>query len=186
MGFIRDLFGGAERDAARLQAQASDNAIREQRLARDQARGDLQPFTQAGSSALNPLLELINTPQSDFERSQGFEAIQKSAAAGGNLNSGGTLKDLTEFNAGVNERFRGNRFNELFSLANLGQNSAAGQANASILSGQGIADTTVGRGDALAAGRIGSANRIGSTLSGIGSFLGTLKPVRQRLGIASG
>ena len=34
MGFFRDLFGGAERDAAKIQAAASDKAIAEQRRAR--------------------------------------------------------------------------------------------------------------------------------------------------------
>ena len=121
------------------------------------------------------MIDLVGTPADPgFERSQGFDAIQKSAAARGKLASGGTLDALTEFNAGVNERFRNNRFSELFNLATLGQNSAAGQASASLGSASGIADTEVGKGDALAAGRIGSANRVRSTVNGLASFLGTI------------
>ena len=113
-------------------------------------------------------------PETDFERTQGFEDIQQSAAASGKLNAGGTLGALTEFSAGVNERFRGNRFNELLSLANLGQASAAGQANITVRTGENISSTEIGKGNALAAGRIGSASTTRGSIFDLARIAGGL------------
>ncbi len=184
MGFIRDLFGGAARDAARLQADASDRAIASQERSRDVARSDLAPFKDAGAGILDFLGDFVREgPETELTRSAGFNDIQRSSAARGKLNSGDTLEGLTSFNNRLNEGNRQNRFSELFNLATLGANAASGQANASLISGRGIADTIVGKGDALAAGRIGSSNQIGKTLKGITSFLtaGLNKP-KQLIG----
>lgn len=176
MSFIKNtFFGGAEDKAAKEQSESAERAIAEQRRSSEQARSDLSPFRAVGEKILNPLFDFVSQgSETNFERTQGFDQIQQSAAARGKLVSGGTLKGLTEFNAGVNERFRGNRFNELFQLANLGQSSAAGQANISVRTGENISSALIGQGDNNAAGIIGAANNTRGTLKDIGSFLGTL------------
>ena len=176
MSKIKDtFFGGAEKKAAKRQSESADRAIAEQRRAGDEATARLDPFTSIGRDILNPLFDfVIQGPETNFERTAGFEDIQQSAAAGGKLKSGGTLGALTEFNAGVNERFRGNRFNELFRLANLGQSSAAGQANIDVRTGENISSALIGQGDNNAAGIIGAANNTRGTIKDIGSFLATL------------
>ena len=162
--------------AAGAQVTASERAIAEQRRASEQARGDLSPFRLAGEGILNQLGEFVSQgPETDFERTQGFEDIQQSVAARGKLVSGETLGALTEFNVGVNQRFRSQRFNELLQLANLGQVSAAGSANIGIRTGENVSNLLVGIGDARAAGIVGQSSAIGTGINELGSFLGTLK-----------
>lgn len=175
MSWISDtFFGGNEKKAARSQIEQGDRAIELQRETRDIARGDLQPFRNIGASVANPLVDFVlGGPETDLERSEGFDAIQKSAAAGGKLNSGGTLRDLTSFNSMLNERNRGNRFNELFNLAVLGSNAASGQATVAQNTGNNISEIMLGQGNAAAAGRIGAGNAAKSTINGIASFLGS-------------
>ncbi len=167
----------ASKKAARTQAESAEAGIAEQRAARQQAIGALQPFRQAGEAALDPLQQFVlEGPETEFERTQGFEAIQKSAAAGRKLQSGQTLKALTEFSAGVNQRFRTQRFNELLQLANLGQTSAAGAANIGIRTGENVSSLLVGRGNVRAAGTVGAASALSTGITQFGSFLGSLKP----------
>ena len=153
------------RGAARTQAESADAAIAEQRRSEEAAATRLEPFTQAGAAGINPLLALAGTGDPTFERRQGFEDIQQSAAAGGRLRTGGTLRDLTEFSRGLDERFRSQRFNELLQLVNLGQASAAGQANIGIRTGENISSLITGRGDVLTAGRVGEANALATGLN---------------------
>ena len=175
MSYVKDkFFGGAEKKAARTQAAAAEAGIATQERFGSQAAGRLDPFTSAGTSVLNPLLEFVKSgPETELERVEGFTNIQNSAAAGGKLRSGGTLKALTSFNNMLNFRKRGQRFNELYGLATLGQRSAVGQGAFDIRTGENISGLQVGKGDALAAGIIGSANRSRATISDIASFLGT-------------
>lgn len=160
MSFIKDtFFGGAEKKAAKAQRKAGDRAITSQEEALATARGDLDPFRQVGTGILDTLGEFVKQgPETDFERTEGFRQIQNSAAAGSKLRSGGTLRALTEFSAGVNERFRGNRFRELFNLATLGANAAAGQATATLRTGENVSGLQIGQGNATAAGIIGAKN----------------------------
>ncbi len=162
--------------AADTQAEATDRALAAQGRSEEAATARLAPFTQAGTGVLNQLSEFVSQgPETDFERAEGFEDIAQSAAAGKKLRSGETLKALTEFNVGVNQRFRNQRFNELLSLANLGQASAAGQANIGVRTGENISSLLVGQGDVRAAGQVGRASAIGTGLNELGSFLGTLR-----------
>ncbi len=160
MSFIKDtFFGGAEKKAAADQVAAGDRAIEEQRRARGEARGDLQPFRQAGEGILNFLSDFVGEgPETELERTRGFRDIQSSAAAGGKLRSGGTLESLTGFNNMLNARNRRDRFSELFNLATLGANAASGQATATLRTGENISSTQIGQGNARAAGRVGAAN----------------------------
>jgi hypothetical protein len=176
MSWIKDtFFGGNEKKAAQAQIEQGDRAIDLQRETRDLARGDLAPFRGLGADIVNPLLDFVKGgPETDLERTEGFGAIQKSAAAGGKLNAGGTLRDLVGFNNMLNERNRGNRFNELFNLAVLGSNAASGQATAAQNTGRNISDIMLGQGNAQAAGIIGKGNAARDTISGIASFLGSL------------
>lgn len=166
MSWVKDtFFGGAEKKAAQAQVQAGDRAIAAQNTALETARGDLEPFRSAGGAALNPLIDFVSKgPESDLERTEGFTQIQNSAAAGGKLRSGGTLKELTRFNSMLNQRNRGQRFNELFNLATLGSNAASGQATATLGTADRVGETLTGQGNATAAGKIGSANASRNTL----------------------
>lgn len=173
MGFFRRITGGAQTDAANTQAAAGREAIASNERALETARGDLQRFREAGGAILPALQQLVQEgPETDFERTEGFRAIQNSAAAGGKLQSGGALKELTRFNSGLNARNRNQRFNELFNLGTLGANAASGQATATLGTARSNADTLVGIGDVQAAGQIGRTNTQQGILSGFLSLLG--------------
>lgn len=156
LGALGSIFG------AREQRKASDAAIAEQRAAREQARADLTPFRKAGTGILPDLTQLALSNPFDlpFERQEGFRDIQNSAAAGGKLQSGGTLAELAKFNAGLTARYQGQQFNQLFQLAQLGQNAAAGTGSATLQTGANISDLLTGKGNATAAGYIGAGNAI--------------------------
>lgn len=171
----------ASTSAARKQASAANTAARTTLEADALARRDLQPFASTGGQILNPLLDFVRQgPESDLERAEGFEAIQNSAAAGGKLRSGGTLKALTQFNNVLNARNRAQRFNELFNLATLGQNAAARQGTNTIQSNALANDFRTQGANARAAGIVGLANQGTNALRDF-VFLNAIKPQPQQV-----
>ncbi len=171
-------------------------AIEDQRRAQASALERTGQFTQAGTQASQQLqnflanpnqgLEQIN-PIVDFLRKEGFEDIQESAAAGGRLGAGGTLKDLTQFNTDLTStivpQLQNQRFNQLFSAAGLGQNAAFGEAGNILQTGSNISNLHSARGvagqnaatgvaDAQAQGTIGRTNALTGTLSNLSGAAG--------------
>lgn len=111
-----------------------------------------------------------------FELQQGTQALQNSAAAGSGALSGAALKDLLGYSqnfarTGYNDAFnryqtqQGNIFSRLSSIAQLGQNAAAGVgstgANIAGNAGQAISNA----GGAAGAGIVGAGNALGGGLS---------------------
>jgi len=117
----------SEREAGRVTQRQSDAAIAEQISAREAFEKRTQPFADIGLQAGQQLSSFLADPSTplefddptqqlqnfladpnqqlaeinpivDFLRNQGFERIEESAAAGGRLGAGGTLRDLTRFN----------------------------------------------------------------------------------------
>ena len=161
---------------------AANMANDHQRYMYDQNRKDQEPWMNVGRNALKQMYDgtlYNNFKMSDFQKDPGYQfrmdegvrALENSAAAKGSLNSGATLRALTEFgqNLASNEynnaynRFnadRDQRYNKLANLAGAGQTAtsnvgAAGQAYSSnygsnLMAGQ----------QARSAGRIGQWNDI--------------------------
>ncbi len=71
---------------------------------------------------------------------------------------------------GVQQGSDASRFGRLFSLANMGQSSAAGQANVTTNAGSDVAGLQVGQGNALAAGLIGKNARRRGTIFDLASL----------------
>ena len=162
------------RSASRTQSDAATNAANQQEAAAERARQDLAPFRDAGASALNPLMDMVGASyDTPLTRTQGFTDIQQSAAAAGKLRSGGTLKALTQFNSMLNESNRATRFNELFNLATLGSNAAAGQGTATIQGAARAGEYGTQAANASAAGTIGQSNAITGALQNF-AFLNLL------------
>lgn len=105
----------------------------------------------------------FNSPDYQFALSQGTLALDRSAAARGQLLGGGQLKDLTSFGQGLGAQQYGNYFNRLMSIANIGQNAAAGSASAAQNFGNSGAASLNQIGAAQASGPVGVANAL-STL----------------------
>ena len=172
----------AAEKAAKLQAKTAKLGIEEQRAAREQAMGLAQPFVDIGLGAGSQLQNLLADPNQgleqinpivDFLRKEGFEDIQESAAAGGRLGAGGTLKDLTQFNTDLTStivpQLQNQRFNQLFNTLGLGQNAAAGQGSAALSTGSNISNILGQSGAAQAQGVIGSGNAAGQGIIGAGN-----------------
>lgn len=177
-------------DAADTQAAAAHEANQLQQQMYNQQRADQEPWRQAGVQALSDLGNsdfqrdfTANDFQADpgyaFRMAEGQKALERSAAARGGLQTGGTLKALTRYGQDVasNEyqnaytRFnsdRDRRFGRLSSIAGLGQNANAQNSAA----GQNYANQTgansMGAANAAGAAGIASANAWGNSLSSIG------------------
>lgn len=113
--------------------------------------------------------QFTNTPDYQFAFQQGLQAMQRSAAAGGTLISGGQQKAGQEFGQGLATQQYGNYFNRLLSLSQIGQGAAGATASNAITSGNSIANTTGAIGASQAAGTTGAATALSSGLSGVSS-----------------
>jgi len=187
MGAIDDylgtsFFGPNSTDrATSAQVGASREANDLQRYMYDQQRADAQPWLEAGTGALQDMRnadlwtnfsadKFEKSPGYDFRLQEGLKAVNNAASARGNIDSGANMKALTRYGQGFasNEyenaynRYntdQNRQFNQLSSIAGLGQVSnqqvsQAGQNYANVASGN-----IVGRGNAIAGGNIARGNR---------------------------
>lgn len=122
----------ASKKAAKAGQAGEAAAIAEQQRQYDQTRADNMPWLQAGQGALAKLEALNNGDYSGFNQSpdylwaqeSGVNALDRSAAARGNLFSGGHSVDLTKFGQGNATQYLGNYRGSLQSLAGVGQTAA--------------------------------------------------------------
>lgn len=158
----------AARDAANIQAQSGQAAIEEARAAREQSRADLQPFAQFGQQQLTPLAQMIS-PQGQVDYLQNSPIFQASlrnmneqvlnnAAVRGRLNAGDTRQRFADNFQAAALPLLSYQTNNLFNAAQLGQASAAGQANSALTTGANIGGTLTDIGNARAAGLVGERN----------------------------
>lgn len=181
--------------AAQTQANATNNATALQSQMYAQQQADAAPYRQAGVSALSQMQDPSfqqtfnasdmeqNDPGYAFRLQQGQQALERSAAASGGLQSGGTLKGIAnyaqnyasnEYNNAFNQfqSSQNQRFNQLASIAGLGQTAngqvgQAGQAAANNIGTLGTANANAQGSAAIAQGNIASG-----TLSGLSNGLG--------------
>lgn len=183
--------------AAQAQANATDRASQIQWDMYDQTREDLNPYTEAGTTALDQLMgqmgangyfnqtytgqDIYDDPSYQFRLDQGLNSVQSSAAAQGGLLSGATLKALQSYGqdyasqeySNAYNRYNAdqtNRFNRLSSVVGLGQNAAAQVGNAGMQTSQAIANNTMAGANATAAGQVASANNWANTANNLGSM----------------
>ncbi len=136
---------GAAEDAANASKSATAQAIGQQNLNYNRTQQNLQPYINSGTGALNGLNQLAagdysgfqNSPDYQFSLQQGLQGLDRSAAARGNLFSGGQQADILNYSQGLAGQQLGNYRNFLTGLAGSGQSAAtnlgsigAGQAGA--------------------------------------------------------
>lgn len=122
---------GASRGAdAASQAQLA--AIDEQRRQYDQTREDMMPWLTAGRGALGRLEGLLANPDSiqnsaayQWRFNQGLQGLDRSAAARGNLFSGGHHADVLGYGQGMASQEYTDQWNRLAGLAGVGQTTAS-------------------------------------------------------------
>lgn len=172
MGTVRKLTGA---DAAQRAGEAGAGAARYQF---DQARSTLMPYIAFGNNALPTLTDLQSNPEAlqnssayKFRLDQGMNAITRKAAAAGFRGSGNVLYELQNFGQGLASEEYQNEFNRRYSLAQLGQSSAAALAGASVQAGNTMANS-------LTQGGLGAAQAqsglFGGLAQGAGMGLGYL------------
>ena len=171
---IGGIFQSRAAGKASDRQQAGDNAaIAEQRAAREQFTRLLAPFREFGLESMDQLRDLLTNPSAgleqinpvvDFLRKEGFEDIQESAAAGGRLGAGGTLKDLTQFNSDLTStvipQLQNQRFNQLFNVLGMGQNAATGQGTGILNTANNISGFQQNIGQARANEQINRSNAL--------------------------
>lgn len=191
----------ASQSAADTQAGAANNATQAQLQMFNTVQQNVQPYMSSGNNALASLTSFLNgqgqsqpfsfnfnpanDPEYNFLLKQGSNAITSQASALGGVNSGATLKALSdygqntalqsyqnEFNNSLtsynaNQTNLANIFSRLYNTASLGENAAAGVGNAAIQTGQSIGSNMIGAGNAQAAGQVGSANALSGGLTSL-------------------
>lgn len=140
-----------------VSSQASSRAAKKQRKAQgqgmdlqqqqyEQTRADQAPWRQAGEQALQQqqaqlglgsgqAVDVTQTPGYQFRFDQGLKALDKSAAARGQLGGGGYKKALMDYGQGIGGAYFDRYFNQLGVIAGTGQTAVRdlgqyGQQNA--------------------------------------------------------
>lgn len=144
----------------------------------NQAAGQLSAGLDDGSLTRRfSMSDFQSDPSYDYLKQQGMSGIQQSAAAGGGLMSGATLKALQTNNqnlANQNYQQSYNNFNNdqqsryarLFGLSQAGQSAAGNMSNLTYQNAGNIAGNQIGIGNAQNAGLLGGAGAYGQGLLG--------------------
>ena len=193
------------KSAAKTQEQAAKDAnAAQERMFQKQI--ELQePFRQGGMTAQQEIMQLLGIggdktaagygslgkafgteqfqqdPGYAFRQSEGMKALERSAAARGNLMSGSTMKGIQRFGQDLASQEYQNAFNRyqteraaklnpLQSLMGSGQSAANTLTGAAGQMGQNEASNLYNAGQARASGYIGQANALSGALGQIGSI----------------
>lgn len=167
----------AAKKAAKAQTASAQAGIDEQRRQYDTTRADLAPWReaggqaiQAGSAMLQPGYDYKSSPGYDWRFNEGQRAVQGSAAAGGHLLSGGTLKDLLSYGEGLAAQDFGDSFNRQMAIASGGQQAATSTGQFGQQAAGNIGNLLTQQGNARASGYMGSANAWGQGLGNLASL----------------
>lgn len=204
-GDLMSQLTGSDQTAAAIaaQAEATRLANETQRYMYDTTRSDLAPWRDAGARAI-PQLEngdfqrdftmsdFTKDPGYDFRMAEGAKALERSAAARGGLNSGGTMKALSRYgqdfasNEYTNAYNRYNadrdrRFNRLSAIAGIGQTANNEQVNSNSNYGNNVSANQIGQGNAAASAEIAQANRTSQMIGQGASMIPMLRASDRRL-----
>jgi hypothetical protein len=165
--------------ASEMQNSAAQYSIDQQKQQYDRFRNDQQPWMDAGTKALSDMAnpdfqrdftaaDFQKDPGYDFRLQEGQKALERSAAARGGLQSGGTMKAVSRYgqNFASNEygnaynRFnndRSLRFNRLSSIAGMGQNATTQVGNMGMHYADGVGNISMSNANAQAAAAMGKS-----------------------------
>ena len=173
----------AGRDAARASQRGADAATAEQRRQFDVTRSDMQPWMQAGQDALQMQQRFLAGDFSGFQASpdyayalqEGFQGLDRGAAAAGGLWSGGADADRIRLGQGLATQNANNYWNRLAGLSNTGQTTASqlGSFGANAASNIGGYQMNAANARASAYQQRGDAYaNLGNQLAGFAGYLG--------------
>lgn len=143
-------------------------------------RQQQQGQQQGQASGTPDMSAFFKSPGYQFRRDEGTRGLERTAAARGGAFSGNALKALAEFNGNLASNEFGNYFNQLASIAGIGQTAtnqtAAYGANAANQAGR----NALYAGDARASGIENQANIIGQGVNGLAGLYGYSQQNKQR------
>ena len=189
----------ASNSAANKAAAGQQAGINAQQGMFNTVQGNVQPYINAGSTALNSLGTMTQpggqlvqpftnadlttnlAPNYQFQLDQGLGALDNQMNATGGIYSGNTLKAINDYaqnyagNAYQNafnnwNTTQGNIYNRLAGIANIGTQANQTLAGAASGAANGIQQGAAGMGNASAAGTMSVANSLAGGLSGLGSY----------------
>ena len=183
------IFGGNKA------ADAQKKAAKAQKAALAQQTELVKPYVEAGKNALAEYQKLAPyedfgmkqfqaDPGYNFRMAEGMKALERSAAARGLLQSGGTLKGIQQYGQNLASSEYENAFSRYLSqrearldpyryLTGQGQAAAVGQAANVGSTGAALAEIAAQRGNVNAAQAAGAAGAIGNAFSSIGQGVGS-------------
>ncbi len=215
------IAGKASKKAARVQEEASKRADAAQERRYQEQLALQEPFRQGGLTAQDQIMQLLGIggdktaagygslaksfdelyggdkfqqdPGYAFRQAEGMKALERSAAARGNLMSGSTLKGIQRFGQDLASqeyqnafnRFqveRSARLNPLQSLMGSGQSATNVMTGAAGQMGQNEASNLYNAGQARASGYIGQANALNTALGQIGGIASSLPEQNAMIG----
>jgi len=179
--------------ASQAQQQSAQGGIDEQRRQFDAIQKLLQPYSEAGTSALaqqqallgmgtpeaqqQAITALQSGPQFQALQQQGENAILQNASATGGLRGGNVQAALGQFRPQLLNQLIEQQYSRLGGLTALGQNAAAGVGNAGMSTGANITNL-LGRQSQAESGGIlgqqsaltGGINKAFGAIQGAGGF----------------
>lgn len=163
---------------AQERAAGAANALSQQQF--EQTRADLSPYMGLGADATARLRQLqsgdmsgfFESPDYQFNLSQGIGGIDRGAAARGSLFSGGTDADRIRFASGLASQEYGNFFSRLQQNAGMGQQAAAGVGGFGQQNALAQGGNLLGAGNARASAYGAQADAFGNALGSAAGFAG--------------
>lgn len=174
--------------ASAAQEASSMAAIEEQRRQFDAMQQLMNPYVNAGSSALTAQQNLLglngNQAQQDavngisnsaeFQTylNQGQNSILQNASATGGLRGGNTQAALSQFSPQLLNQMISQRYSNLGGITSLGQNAAAGVGNAGMQSANNIGNLLQSMGSAQAGNALAQGQASANAWSGMSNAVG--------------
>ena len=169
------------------------NAMGSYRAGEEKGLGFLQPYTDVGQGALSPLSALLTgrsydqesgeftdlspeerfssfteSPGYQFRFDEGLRAARYGQNAGGYLDSGRGLKELTQYGQGVASQDYQSYINNLMGLSGMGQASAGQSANIATGTAGQIGQAQIGFGNISMQGKIARGQNQADTYGQVG------------------
>ena len=203
------IAGSAAKKAAKTQEQAARDATAAQQRMFEEQKALQEPFRQGGLTAQQEIMQLLGIggnknaagygslgkafgasdfqqdPGYQFRQAEGMKALERSAAARGNLLSGSAMKGVQRFGQDLASQEYQNAFNRyqversaklnpLQSLMGSGQSATNVMTGAAGQMGQNEASNIYNAGQARASGYIGQGNALNTALGQIGGIASSL------------
>lgn len=177
------LKGSAGKKASNIEAASLQTGVDETRAAREEMRTLLNPYVEAGGSALQRQMAALGFggPEAQLEYVRGQEqspmfqalarqqeeALLQNASATGGLRGGNVQGALAQFRPQLLNQFLEQQYGRLGGLTQLGQQSAMGVGAAGMNAAGNIAELLGKRGEAQAGGALAKGKMYSDILGAV-------------------